>query len=944
MNRALPRRLPPFLLTLLAAALHLWALDAQSLWYDEGFSVWLAQQPVSQIVAITAADIQPPLYYFLLHGWLRMAGPSEWSVRFLSACFAVLAVPLLWQVAWRLLRQQAAAHAAAALVALSPLWLWYGREARNYTLGLALLLAAAWLLLSLLDPARPLPARRRSGQALAFALLLAAGLYTHYFILFVWAGWALTALASWLRRPQRPHLPPLALAFGLPLLLYLPWVGVGVTRLGEDRSYWEGTLSVREVVGEALGSWMAGHSMHEATAVPLGVLGAILAGVGLLVLAWRTTPRPPSLFSRPRPTPVLGFHHGLLVTLWLLAPLVGLLLVAWDRPKYNPRYLMFAAPAFLLCFAALIGWLWARSWAGRLASLGVTLLLLGIFGVADWNLFTDPAFAKADWRGAAAHLHQERQPNEPLLLVSGHAFPVLDYYYPSQPDSPTLRLPPERTLDTTAVLGLEVSESLTDALADAPGLWLVTWQDEVVDPDGVIPALLRAAGATRVEGPSLMEVRLTHWRLPPAADLRRALRPAHPLETRFGDALHLVGWSSLPTPAPADEGLALVLYWLAPRPLSEDYKVRLTVVDEAGFEYGTLDQRPTSYNFPTFRWQAGEVRLATLEVPLAPGTPPGDYWLELSVYPEGTPANLDILDAAGAPQGQTVRFGPVAVAPPSQGWLGVGAPADATPIDQPLLDEQRLLAARLALPAELEPGQRFPLALWWRTAGALPGATLHMGWAHGTEVIASAARPVAGAGWAGERWRPGDLLLSQFTVQVPRDLEPGNVRLVVWLTDAQGRASAPVPLASREVIAAPRSFRAPTVPIAQPATFGETIRLLGYDLAAPLEPGQPTTLTVYWEALGEMEQSLSVFAHVLGGTGTLIAEAGQDKLPLNGERPTDSWLAGEFLTDTFTLTLPAAPPPGPYTIELGWYDAALPTFPRLPAQGVGADGDRVLIR
>ena len=49
-------------ITLLALGLRLYNLNAQSLWYDEGFSVYLAQMSPGEIVTRTAADIQPPLY------------------------------------------------------------------------------------------------------------------------------------------------------------------------------------------------------------------------------------------------------------------------------------------------------------------------------------------------------------------------------------------------------------------------------------------------------------------------------------------------------------------------------------------------------------------------------------------------------------------------------------------------------------------------------------------------------------------------------------------------------------------------------------------------------------------------------------------------------------------------------------------------------------------
>jgi hypothetical protein len=52
------------LLTLLGLGLRLYRLDAQSLWYDEGFSVYLARMGLGEITARTAADNQPPLYYY----------------------------------------------------------------------------------------------------------------------------------------------------------------------------------------------------------------------------------------------------------------------------------------------------------------------------------------------------------------------------------------------------------------------------------------------------------------------------------------------------------------------------------------------------------------------------------------------------------------------------------------------------------------------------------------------------------------------------------------------------------------------------------------------------------------------------------------------------------------------------------------------------------------
>ena len=74
-------------LVLLACAFALRCLNLtfQPLWFDEGWSVWFATTDLATMAARTAADIHPPLYYALLHGWIagggKMHGPQLLCVR-----------------------------------------------------------------------------------------------------------------------------------------------------------------------------------------------------------------------------------------------------------------------------------------------------------------------------------------------------------------------------------------------------------------------------------------------------------------------------------------------------------------------------------------------------------------------------------------------------------------------------------------------------------------------------------------------------------------------------------------------------------------------------------------------------------------------------------------------------------------------------------------------
>ena len=64
------------LLTLLLAfGLRLYRLVDKPVWWDEGWSVWLARRDFLGIAVRTASDEHPPLHYWLLHLWNGLADP-----------------------------------------------------------------------------------------------------------------------------------------------------------------------------------------------------------------------------------------------------------------------------------------------------------------------------------------------------------------------------------------------------------------------------------------------------------------------------------------------------------------------------------------------------------------------------------------------------------------------------------------------------------------------------------------------------------------------------------------------------------------------------------------------------------------------------------------------------------------------------------------------------
>ncbi len=684
---------------LLAFALRLHALDAQSLWYDEAVTAQVASRGIAELTRWTADDIQPPLYYYVVAGWTRLAGRSEWALRFPSAFFGVLTVALLWTMARRLFGKSAAWNGGfsrflslrnrpadprggwrtALLTALLPLYVYYAQEARMYTLLMFLGALAGYALLRAWGQGS-----RGAGEWgwwIAFVLSAAAMLYTHYFGVFLLIAYACCFLAAWSLRFRssasvRARLRPI-FTFGIAtlgiILLYLPWLPAMLNRYRVDASYWQGALKLGEALRHVALSFTvaAPEMMLEGEGVGwLSVYGAVLA-LAIAALLWR---------RRQGET-------ALLLTV-LIVPVVAVLFLASRTPKFNPRYLMLVSPAYLLLLAGGIAALVTRrspgpSGSGMEALVGLSgqrnrpaeasipevpfrrgtmqyavcstlalsvvafLVAMSLLSIRNW--FTDPAFTKAQWRELAAFVRRERTPDEAVLLVSGHAYPAWEYY---AADIPATRLPPIDILDVNAVLGFEAGGDLAAALRGKAGAWLVTWQDEVVDPAGFVPYFLNRAGVEQPVPSSFWHVGLRYWQLRADAIYPTEARPQHVQDANFDHKLALLGWDD-----PVDG--QITVYWRVLNTLQQDYQVSVGIENAAGVQVGHWDGRPAGYDYPTTRWQPGQALFGHYPLALPTGAPASVYTVTLTVYSATDPAGLDLRDEADNPAGKRVRLGPV---------------------------------------------------------------------------------------------------------------------------------------------------------------------------------------------------------------------------------------------------------------------------------------------
>ena len=179
-------------LTLLAAVLRFATLDLQSLWSDEAVTILLTRMDFTDMLrTISETESTPPFYYVVAWAWVRVFGDGEIGLRSLSALAGTMLVPVAY-FAGRSLVGRRSGIATGAVVAVSPILVWYSQEARSYMLAV--------LLCGISFAAFVLVTRGPTTTSLAVWVMASAlAIGTHYFALFL-----IGAECVWLLATRRP--------------------------------------------------------------------------------------------------------------------------------------------------------------------------------------------------------------------------------------------------------------------------------------------------------------------------------------------------------------------------------------------------------------------------------------------------------------------------------------------------------------------------------------------------------------------------------------------------------------------------------------------------------------------------------------------------------------------------------------------------------------------
>jgi mannosyltransferase len=452
----------------LGGFLRVYRIGSEGLWLDEAFSVWMARQPVGQMLNwLVHIDQHPPLYYLLLHFWMAL-GDDPATVRALSALASTLTIPTVYLLGRRLADEKVGLL-AALILAVSPFHVRFAQEARMYALLTLNASLALYALMHLLTDSHTAAA---PWAWLGYVVLTAATLLTHNTAVFFLAATNLLVLVlSLIRPPITNHgfLRNWLLAQLGVLLLWGPWLPAFVTQsVGVYRDFWVPAPTWETVIGTV--------GVFVSDFLPLPFAGLLVVGVfftGLAALGLIRLRRDPACVA------------FLLVT--FATPLAGEWLVSLRRPIFYDRTLIWASPPLYLLLAA--GLRQLRRWRYVLAA---ALALLAINGLSLHEYYVN--FEKEQWDDAAALVAERVEPDDLLLFNATWVQIPFDYYFHRLNDVPVAEHGVPVDLFARGVLEPKMAASdlprLRSLIAGRERVWLIYSHDWYTDPQGLIPPAL----------------------------------------------------------------------------------------------------------------------------------------------------------------------------------------------------------------------------------------------------------------------------------------------------------------------------------------------------------------------------------------------------------------------------------------------------------------------
>jgi mannosyltransferase len=441
-----------FLVLPLSLILRVPKLQSRPIWYDEAFSIFLSRQSLREIVAGTAADTMPPLYYFLLKGWMFLCN-QVWFLRTLSVIFSLGIIVLVYMVTSRWFNQRAGLW-AALFTAVSPLQIYHAQEIRMYALLTLALFAYIIFFMRLWD-------ERGAGRAswiniIGLVLSGTAAMYSHNLAIFsiVVPNFLLVFRREW-RFLSRLVVAQMGIG-----LLWLPWLVFVPTQITKiQTAFWTPQPGLREILQTII-------TFHTNLPLPEWFLPiAVFTSLLTMTLV---------VYEIVKVTKGNQVIHSLLLFTFL--PALLLFIASYlMRPIFVPRAIMLSSLTYYVLAGRVVS-----DADNRVFALILCLLIILPALTSLPTQYTFESFPRSPFQAAADDLAVITEEGDALVHDNKLSYFPMHFYQPELPQDFIADTPGSHN-DTFApesqlAMGIFPVTDLDSAVGSAKHVWFVIFQ------------------------------------------------------------------------------------------------------------------------------------------------------------------------------------------------------------------------------------------------------------------------------------------------------------------------------------------------------------------------------------------------------------------------------------------------------------------------------------
>lgn len=462
----------------------------QSLWLDETVQAITSKGPFLGLFTELRGDFHPPLYHFLMWGWVHLFGNGEIAMRLPSVFFGTATIYIVYLIAQKLLSKKSKWPLIVALfLATAPFHVYYSQEARTYVMTAFLSALSIFFFMGMIDKKNSW--RQRKKSSLFYILSTVLLLYADYYGLFVFLAQMVAVLFIFRRKfIQKRKAFMITSLFFLPCLPLL-WIqfktGLQATSLLPQ---WGKLVNLNFL--KALPLTFVKFSIGRITIFNKTIYAAIMAVLfliyGLIFL---------NGFFKNKKLRISNL--SLIVLLWLLVPLFLAWLISLFIPNYQPFRLLLVLPAFYLLLVYGIS-----KFPARKIQVGLVVFILAVNLFSLGVYYFNPYFHREDWRGAVNYIETNGNEKSLALLPSQASHWPYDYYS-------TKKIPLLVTAKGFGVVREQTLVNLFVAREKPERIYYLYYLPDLFDPQNLIPNWLDSQKFVKIEEVSFNQLKIQEW-------------------------------------------------------------------------------------------------------------------------------------------------------------------------------------------------------------------------------------------------------------------------------------------------------------------------------------------------------------------------------------------------------------------------------------------------